>query len=292
MHELGHWLSLGHSSNSSAIMYSIYQQVRRELHADDIAGIKALYGASPVLTINSTNPTTGVNIFSTTGHDGTTSYSRTIEQGTSVTITAPEYVGSGATRKNFQNWSGALSSTDRTINLAMSENRTVTANYTDDPEDISNQSFIDVSPDHPFFEEIKALAASGIITGWPDGTFRPTLTVTRQAMSAFLYRAFELEVPDIAEPTFSDVDEDHPFFEEIEALAASGITTGWPDGTFRPDLSVTRMATTAFLYRALGLIDPEVTVPTFSDVPTDHPYFKEIEAMAAFLYRALEIDDQ
>jgi hypothetical protein len=31
------------------------------------------------------------------------------------------------------------------------------------------------------------------IAGWPDGTFRPTQVVTRQAMAAFLIRALELE---------------------------------------------------------------------------------------------------
>jgi putative N-acetylmannosamine-6-phosphate epimerase len=146
---------------------------------------------------------------------------------------------------------------------------------------VNRAIFSDVSPVHPFFEEIEQLVALGITTGWPDGTFRPTLPVTRQAMAAFLFRAFDLETPDISEPTFTDVPEGHPFFEEIEALAASGITTGWPDGTFRPSNSVSRQAMAAFLYRALGLIDLGVTIPTFSDVPTDHPYFKEIEALAA-----------
>lgn len=53
--------------------------------------------------------------------------------------------------------------------------------------------------------------------------------------------------------TFSDVPTTHPFFQEIEALAASGIATGYPDGTFRPSNFVTRQAMAAFLARALGL---------------------------------------
>ena len=53
--------------------------------------------------------------------------------------------------------------------------------------------------------------------------------------------------------TFSDVPTTHPFFQEIEALAASGITTGYGDGTFRPTNYVTRQAMAAFLSRALGL---------------------------------------
>lgn len=52
---------------------------------------------------------------------------------------------------------------------------------------------------------------------------------------------------------FSDVPTTHPFFQEIEALASSGITTGYPDGTFKPDTTVTRKQMAAFLARALGL---------------------------------------
>ncbi len=85
------------------------------------------------LTVNSTNPASGVAITSSSGHGGTTAYTQTVEQNSAVTLTAPEYVGSGADRKRFDRWSGASTSTNRTITLTMSENRTVTANYVDDP---------------------------------------------------------------------------------------------------------------------------------------------------------------
>ena len=42
-------------------------------------------------------------------------------------------------------------------------------------------------------------------------------------------------------------------FQHIEALAASKITTGFPDGTFRPTELVTRAQMATFLVRALGL---------------------------------------
>ena len=149
-------------------------------------------------------------------------------------------------------------------------------------------TFIDVPEDHPFFNEIEALASSGISTGWEeaDGTFsfRPALPVTRMAMAAFLVRGLELDIPDVTEPTFTDVPENHPFFYEIEALAAAGISTGWEetDGTFtfRPTLPVTRMALSAFLVRGLELEIPDVYEPSFTDVPVGHPFFKEIEALA------------
>ena len=44
LHEIGHTLGLGHSDHPDAVMNASYQGSRRTLHADDIAGIVALYG--------------------------------------------------------------------------------------------------------------------------------------------------------------------------------------------------------------------------------------------------------
>ena len=49
LHELGHWLSLEHSADQEAIMYAYYMGTQRTLHADDIAGIRHIYGTAPVL---------------------------------------------------------------------------------------------------------------------------------------------------------------------------------------------------------------------------------------------------
>ena len=52
------------------------------------------------------------------------------------------------------------------------------------------QTFTDVSPSNPFYDEIEAIAAAGITEGYPDGTFRPGANITRQAMAAFMARGF------------------------------------------------------------------------------------------------------
>ena len=62
-----------------------------------------------------------------------------------------------------------------------------------------------------------------------------------------------------AETTFSDVDTEHDFYVEIEWLVDQGVTTGWPDGTFRPTNGVTRQAIAAFFYRHAGKPEPQVT---------------------------------
>jgi hypothetical protein len=54
---------------------------------------------------------------------------------------------------------------------------------------------------------------------------------------------------------FSDVPAGHPFAHDIYWLAETGVTTGYPDGTFRPDEPVTRQAMAAFLHRFHQLDD-------------------------------------
>jgi hypothetical protein len=49
---------------------------------------------------------------------------------------------------------------------------------------------------------------------------------------------------------FNDVNENHPFFDDIEWMADTGISTGYQDGTYRPGDPVTRQAMSAFLHRA------------------------------------------
>ena len=143
--------------------------------------------------------------------------------------------------------------------------------------------FADVPSNHPFVDEVEWLAVSGVSTGYPDGTFHPSASVERQAMAAFLYRfAGEPDFTPPAIPSFVDVPLSHPFFTEIEWLADTAITTGWPDGSFRPMASVERQAMAAFLYRYAG--EPSFTDPataSFTDVPKSSPFFTEVEWLAS-----------
>ncbi len=80
---------------------------------------------------------------------------------------------------------------------------------------------------------------------------------------------------------FPDVAGSHPFFTEIAWAADRGITTGYPDGTFRPAAEVTRQAYIAFLYRLAGDASvpadaPDRVAEGFSDVPPSHPFATEI----------------
>ena len=92
--------------------------------------------------------------------------------------------------------------------------------------------------------------------------FCPDDTVTRDEMAVFLTRAFGLDPgPD---PGFSDVAPDVWYYDEVAALAASGITAGCGDGTtFCPGRHTTRAQMATFLARATGLVElPSATTQT------------------------------
>lgn len=100
---------------------------------------------------------------------------------------------------------------------------------------------------------IEAIAAEGITRSCnpPVGDrFCPDDAVTRGQMAAFLVRALGLPAAPAAD-TFGD-DDDSQFEQDIERLAAAGITTGCTPDSFCPDDPITRGQMAAFLVRAYG----------------------------------------
>jgi hypothetical protein len=143
-------------------------------------------------------------------------------------------------------------------------------------------AFSDVPPSKQFYTEITWLAEQGISTGYPDGTFRPLNSVKRDAMAAFLYRlAGEPAFSPPAVSPFWDVPTSNQFYSEITWLASTGISTGYPDGTFRPLSSVGRDAMAAFMYRFEGSpAHSDPAVGAFRDVPVGTQFFHEIAWLA------------
>jgi hypothetical protein len=84
-----------------------------------------------VLTVNSANPSSGVAITvapadNNSAANGSTSFTRTYNSGTTVTLTAPSTSGSNT----FSSWTGCTTSSTVTCTVTLSANTTVTANYT------------------------------------------------------------------------------------------------------------------------------------------------------------------
>ncbi len=81
----------------------------------------------------------------------------------------------------------------------------------------------------------------------------------RLRMVRLFYRRQVSPAPAVA--TFGDVPTSHPFFQFVEALAASGVTAGCGSGNYCPDAPLTRGQMAVFLAKALGLHWPGPVVP-------------------------------
>lgn len=117
--------------------------------------------------------------------------------------------------------------------------------------------FSDISPDTQFYTEMAWMADSGVAGGYDDGTYRPLDPVNRDAMAAFMYRlAGSPEFTAPARSPFVDVAPDTQFYKEMAWLASTRISTGWPDGTYRPLEPVNRDAMAAFVFRLAAFWPP------------------------------------
>jgi hypothetical protein len=114
---------------------------------------------------------------------------------------------------------------------------------------LSPLPFNDISTS-TFVTDIVWLFDEGITKGCTAITFCPTAGVTRGQMAAFLGRA--LALPVTATDYFTD-DDGTTFENDINRLAAAGITKGCTATTFCPTAFVTRGQMAAFLDRALAL---------------------------------------
>jgi hypothetical protein len=117
----------------------------------------------------------------------------------------------------------------------------------------------------------------GAISGYADNTFRPYNDTTRGQLTKIVVLAEGWTILNPPTPTFSDVPTNHPFYVFVETAYDRGIIAGYADGTFRPGNNVTRGQLSKIIVGAQGwtLLNP--TTPTFSDVPTNHPFYTFIE---------------
>jgi hypothetical protein len=99
-------------------------------------------------------------------------------------------------------------------------------------------------------DAIARVTAAEIAAGLGDERFGPDEVVTRAQMATFLARALRLGSTPAA--TFTDIaGSSHE--ASILGVAQAGIASGYPDGTFRPQLAVTRGQLATFLTRALAV---------------------------------------
>jgi hypothetical protein len=127
--------------------------------------------------------------------------------------------------------------------------------------------FTDVPQDLWARPYIEALAARGIISGFPDGTFKPGGSITRAEFAALLQKAFE-QKPKLKARSFKDVQPNFWALPAIQETASSGFLQGYSQDTFRPNQPIPKVQVLVALSRGLALIPdmaPQEMLKTYQD---------------------------
>lgn len=111
-------------------------------------------------------------------------------------------------------------------------------------------SFSDVSNDAWYATAVKTMASLGMMSGYPDGTFRPDEPITR-AEFATVALAFAYE-PDNARCSYLDVSTSAWYYPYVAQATTYGWIGGYPGGTFRPNNSITRVEVCVIVNNMLG----------------------------------------
>jgi hypothetical protein len=140
-------------------------------------------------------------------------------------------------------------------NITRAEMSKITAELFDIPTTlVPRTSFSDITSTNWFTPYIYGLTTENLIAGFPDGTFKPFQSVTRAEALQLLLNAKELELTTETPATpFTDVTSTDWFYSIVNTAVASGVITGYEDGTFKPNQLVTRaeMAKIAILVNNL-----------------------------------------
>lgn len=114
----------------------------------------------------------------------------------------------------------------------------------------TESSFTDVKAGAWYNNSIATLEKAGVIVDTAKGgAFRPNEAITRAELAAMLAQFSDAKP--VKGVKFSDVPAEHWAYEAIAIAAKMGWIEGYPDGTFRPDATITRAEMMTLVNRAL-----------------------------------------
>ncbi|GIP53396.1 MucBP domain-containing protein [Paenibacillus vini] len=113
----------------------------------------------------------------------------------------------------------------------------------------TGNSFSDVGATRWSNKHISTMENAGVITGYPDGTFKPGQYITRAEFAAIASRFDKLD--ERANDSFTDIT-GHWAEKYIASAANNGWIKGYTDGTFKPNQYITRAEAAAFINSVLN----------------------------------------
>ena len=137
--------------------------------------------------------------------------------------------------------------------------------------------FADVAKGSWYYEGVRYAYENGLMSGTGEGTFSPDLPTSRGMLVTILYRL--AGSPAAGSASFTDVAKGQWYADGVAWASANGVVSGYPDGSFRPNDTITREQMAAILYqyaRIQGkLDDSRADLSIFADLDSLSAYAKE-----------------
>lgn len=158
-------------------------------------------------------------------------------------------------------------------NLLLNKNVDITVDFTDVPDD------------EWYGNAVRTLASLGVIKGIGNGQFAPNRTITRAEFTVIAMRFANVSA-DVTNP-FTDIATNDWYYTAVTSAVSYGWITGYSDGSFRPQATITRAEVVTIVNRMLNrtadrnFVDSNATAQ-FDDVPNTYwAYYNIMEATIA-----------
>lgn len=132
-----------------------------------------------------------------------------------------------------------------------------------------------------YSEAINYVVNKGLISGYPDGTFKPNANITRAEFAQMI--SGYVTVGGNA-TNFKDVN-DHWAKEAIEKLYGNKSVTGYPDGTFKPNDEITRAEAVTILNSVFGRVS---NTQSFDSVKSSLKSFGDVKSSDWFYANVMD----
>lgn len=124
-------------------------------------------------------------------------------------------------------------------------------------------NFSDVKNGSWFYSAVARAVAAGYVKGYSDGSFKPGNTITRAEAAMMIANTAKLSANEAGAYRFTDIGSIPAWARgSVGAVVAAGYMTGYPDGSFDANASISRAEAVSSLNRMLGGTAYQPTQPT------------------------------
>ena len=146
-----------------------------------------------------------------------------------------------------------------------------------------NVEFTDVTENKAYYEAVQSLTSRGYINGYPDGTFQPAGNVTRGQAAKIIANVLQLDIANVKDPNFKDIPISHQYYGHIAALVEADVISGYEDGMFRANATMSRAHMSKMLSKGFSLKEPELNFESpFKDVTSKHWFAPFVESLRIY----------